>query len=333
MTQVRQSGVWFERVYARAGLPFWAGVFIVGAVPAVVLLPVSYYAAGLWQDFIGRDAGFAPFLFVISVYVQYGVKYMRRRLEGTTDHADSLVADGSRIDLRNLYGLRGTLLTLAILLIPIQGSYVAFGLPQGYSLAQKLLVSVPFFYWSIFLSTFFWVFLYSMYRIYSAGKLPLQLRPFTEDRTLGLRPFGRITLQLTALYLFLIAMIVIPQTFLEVGQSVTIALGTILTVLGVAVFFLPLLSLHGKLVAAKQRELAWVSPRLTQLVQRLKQGGSEGSDDKVIMELTGLDNVQRQIHQIHSWPFDVGIITRLAAIVFSMIAILLANYVRIFLRF
>jgi len=51
------------------------------------------------------------------------------------------------------------------------------------------------------------------------------------------------------------------------------------------------------------------------------------------MELTGLDNVQRQIHQIHSWPFDVGIITRLAAIVFSMIAILLANYVRIFLRF
>lgn len=333
MTQVRQSGVWFERVYSRAGLPFWAGVLIVGTVPAVVLLPVSYYAAGLWQDFIGGGAGFAPYLFVILVYLQYGVKYMRRRLEGTTDYADSLVADGSRSDLRNLYGLRGILLTLAILMTPIQGSYVAFGLPPGYSLAQKLVVSVPFFYWSLFIGTFFWVFLYSMYRVYSVGKLPLQLRPFTEDRTLGLKPFGRISLQLTALYLFLIAMIVIPQTFLLGTQALIIALGTIMMLLGVAVFFLPLLSLHGKLVAARQRELAWVSPRLTELVQMLKQGGSDGSDEKVIMELTGLDNVQRDIHQIHSWPFDVGIITRLAAIVFSMIAILLANYARIILRF
>ena len=172
-----------------------------------------------------------------------------------------------------------------------------------------------------------------MYRIYRLGKLPLTLKPFTEDRTLGLKPFGRASLQLTAVYVGFLASVFVTTVPLTAYSPSVIALEMGLLFLGIVIFFLPLLTLHAKLLDAKQEAIRWISPQYSALVQKLRKEGVENSDEKLYHELTAIDKIQRDINQIHNWPFDVGIVTRLAAIVFSVVAILLASFVRAILRF
>ncbi|MBI3116487.1 MAG: hypothetical protein HYZ12_04025, partial [Thaumarchaeota archaeon] len=156
---------------------------------------------------------------------------------------------------------------------------------------------------------------------------------FTEDRTLGLKPFGRTSLQLTGVYVSFLASVFVTVVPLSEYSPPVIAVAISLLLLGLVIFFLPLLTLHSKLVAAKQEALQWISPQYSALVQKLRKDGLDNTDEKLYRELMAIDKIQRDINQVHGWPFDVGIVTRLAAIIFSVVAILLASLVRAILRF
>jgi len=58
------------------------------------------------------------------------------------------------------------------------------------------------------LATLFWTFGYSMYSISKIGSLPMTLKPYTQDRTLGLRPFASASFSFTIIYLALATLIV-----------------------------------------------------------------------------------------------------------------------------
>ena len=266
-------------------------------------------------------------------YAHFSVRYVGRRLAGLADYANSIREDGSTTDLKGLYLFRWVAVTYLLLMGTVQTIFIFLVMPPRFSLFQKLGISTPFFFWNVFLSTFFWVWGYSMYKIYRIGKLPLKLKPFTEDRTLGLKPFGRASLQLTAVYVGFLASVFVTTVPLSTYASPVIVLEIGLLLLGMAIFFLPLLTLHAKLVDAKQEATQWISPQYSALVQRLRKEGVENADEKLYHELIAIDKIQRDIDQIHSWPFDVGIVTRLAAIVFSVVAILLASFLRTILRF
>lgn len=316
------------------GLPLWAGALLLGVAPTILLLPVSYYLLGLWSDFLSSGIIFSsPLLALVIVYAHFSVRYIRGRLTGLADYADSIREDGSTTDLKGLYRLRGVAVTYLVLMGTVQTVFTFLVLPGRYLLFQKLGISIPFFFWNVFLCTFFWVWVYSMYKIYRMGKLPLKLMSFTEDRTLGLKPFGRGSLQLTAVYVAFLASIFITTVPLSQYSSAIIVLEMGLLLLGLVIFFLPLLTLHSKLVAAKQEALQWITPQYSALVQKLRKDGVDNSDEKLYHELVAIDKIQRDINQVHSWPFDVGIVTRLAAIIFSVVAILLASLVRAILRF
>ena len=46
-----------------------------------------------------------------------------------------------------------------------------------------------------------------------------------------------------------------------------------------------------------------------------------------------IDKVQRDLHQVHSWPLDTGIVVRLLAILLSITGILVSGIIRDFLHF
>ncbi|QQG48267.1 MAG: hypothetical protein HY247_05820 [archaeon] len=334
MTDQDLQGIWFERLCQRTGVPFWVGVLLYGVLPVTLLLPASYFAAGLWGGFVsGGGLGLVPLLVVVTIYTLYASRFVRRRLEGVASYANTLIPAGQGMELRELYGIRGIAVTYVALVTIVQYFYLEYEIPGSYSLLQGMMISAAFFYWNVFIITFIFAFAYSLYKIYQAGKLPLVLRPFTEDRTLGLRPFGRLSLQLTALYILMVAIIIVPQTGLGYPAVPLVAFGAILMLGGIVLFMVPLLSLHGRLVEAKRMENGRLAPQYTELVHQLNQDGVKNSDVRLFHQLMGIDKVQRDIQQIHTWPFDVGIITRLAAIVFSVVAILLANYLRLILKF
>jgi len=56
-------------------------------------------------------------------------------------------------------------------------------------------------------------------------------------------------------------------------------------------------------------------------------------DQRNVNEPTAIDKIQRDIQQIHTWPFDTGIVIGLAAVIFSLSAILLSAVIRNILKF
>src|SRR5262249_27535315 len=133
---------------------------------------------------------------------------------------------------------------------------------------------------------FLLVYGYSMVVVYRAGKLPLRLRPFTEDRMLGLKPFGAVSLRLASVYAVIPIVFAVLATVNATSSpnGVAIILSTwrpgdfvlvaSLVVIGVGLFFLPLLSIHRQLVDAKHRELEWINPQYSDVIKRMKLVGS-----------------------------------------------------------
>src|SRR5438445_9844445 len=93
-----------------------------------------------------------------------------------------------------------------ILLVAIT---LLFGFPSPTAVFSEHITVIAYFF--LILASFLWVYGYSMYAIHRAGKLPLRLKPFTEDRNLGLKPFGTTSLRLASIY----AVFPITWTFVE----------------------------------------------------------------------------------------------------------------------
>jgi len=128
-----------------------------------------------------------------------------------------------------------------------------------------------------------------------------------------------------------------PGNF-EPGNAIFVG-GLILV--GMALFLLPLIGIHRRLQEARRRELDWITPRYTTLVQRLKDRMSrsdqlESADEKdaLASELSAVRQVESDIHRIQTWPFDIGVITRLATVLVlpPILGVIARIMILIFLR-
>ena len=117
----------------------------------------------------------------------------------------------------------------------------------------------------------------------------------------------------------------------EIPGGVTVGLGSFrasdviilsgLVLVGVVLFLLPLVGIHRRLQDARSQELSWITPRYTNLVQRLKdrmtrsdQFENMNEKDDLASELSIVRQIEGDVHRIQTWPFDLGVITRLATV-------------------
>ena len=96
---------------------------------------------------------------------------------------------------------------------------------------------------------------------------------------------------------------------------------------GAAMFFLPLVSIHGKMQTAKGGELKAIRQDLAMIT---RESNSEGKTDSqlTLSRIERLMNLQMRDHNASrapTWPFDTGAIGKLVAIVLSVTAILLSR--------
>src|SRR5438309_11026026 len=75
------SKLWFERLYARVGLPFWAGVLVVGFLPPLIMRLLGYYTYGVKTDFTGGVSLGVPLLIANVIYILFSSRYIRRHVE------------------------------------------------------------------------------------------------------------------------------------------------------------------------------------------------------------------------------------------------------------
>jgi len=159
------------------------------------------------------------------------------------------------------------------------------------------------------------------------------LRDPGEDATQGAKPLGSITLSLTLSYFGVMA-----AGFLwaiGAGSFFSTFMITSLTVIGVAMFFLPLNGLHQKMMQNKDAALSRIRSQLNELANRAGKSASEQENGAAVgvWRLIGTDILDKRISTARTWPFDTSILGRFFAVVLSVTAALLVAVVRDLLRF
>ena len=322
------SKLWIERLYTRVGLPFWAGVLVVGFLPPLILTLLGYYTYGVKTDFTGGVSLGIPLLLANVIYILFSSSYIRRRVEALEQYAVSIGADKSQIQTSYLSDFRPVIATWAFLLVTAVLVLEPFFNP-GYSLIQDLLRELLYSYMRLLQATFLWVFLSSMIAIYKMGRLPLRLKVFTDDRTLGLKPFANTSLLLITIYV--VAIVLTFPIFLYPNFAVELSL-TIFLVPGIFFFLVPLFGLHKKMQEVRAEKSALIGLRHTRIMGQVEAVGEGPLSEGLVNELLAIDAIKREIHQMHDWPFDIGTVARLTGILGApLVATVLAAYlIRLF---
>jgi len=199
----------------------------------------------------------------------------------------------------------------------------------GYFLLQNFLRELLYSYTRLLQATFLWVFLSSMVAIYKIGRLPLRLKVFTDDRTLGLKPFASTSLHLITIYV--IAILLTFPIFLYPNFAVELSL-TIFLVPGILFFLVPLFGLHKKMREVRAEKSALVGLRHSRVMSEVEAAGEAPLSEGLVNELLAIDAIKREIHQMHDWPFDIGTVARLTGILGApLVATVIAAYlIRLF---
>ena len=250
-------------------------------------------------------------------------------MENLKQYVESTLTPNLNVDVSPLYELRGPIVAFLVLAgTALPAYYILYDIP----VAVKLIQFPCWIFFSFVFATFFCAYGYSMYKIYVIGKLPLHLKPFTQDRTLGLKPFGRMSLQLSALYFFLVSSSFIPFSIsYEQPPLVGLVLAFVFLSLGTFLFFAPLLGLRRHLLRAKTENMDWIAARYTALVTQLRSQPPSSGEEEILLgsKLASIDKLQKDIGQIRTWPFDTQILERLVAIIISVTAIMVSHYIQI----
>src|SRR5213594_1492067 len=330
-------------------LPFWLGAVIVSFVPTKILSTIDYALAPP-QGIGNLILDDALFLSLIMLYFLYAMRYIIRRVDRLGDYVKGMNLGNTALHLGTSYRLSRVLLVWIILL-----GIITLLSPIPSTIEKVALEQIPVFaYFFLILALFLWTYGSSMLAIYRAGKLPFQLKPFTEDRTLGLKPFGTASMRLASVYAIFPIIVTLLQLItinVEVPGGVTVGLGSFRTsdlvilggliLVGVVLFLLPLIGIHRRLQDARRQELNWITPRYTSLVQRLKDRMSHSDKfesvnekDALASELSIIRQIESDIHRIQTWPFDIGVITRLATVLVlpPILGVIARIMILIFLR-
>jgi hypothetical protein len=187
--------------------------------------------------------------------------------------------------------------------------------------------------WSI-LGQFVWVYFSAIRGLHQLGKQPLRLKPFHEDPMLGVRPIGVLSLTLALAYLTPLGLFTLGIILVGAALSAATPLVSGLASLGVVLFFLPLNSTHQQMLQAKQRAQTELRTQFSELWRGSSNPGGEASSGALsrVERLLMLEIAKREAAALPTWPFDTRILGRLAAIILSLIAIVLARVVSVALN-
>lgn len=297
-----------------------------------IVFVTTYFLAGTatWNYFLNNLNYVVPlFLAPLVVVFLLLAVYIGRKMAFLEEYALSLVKNDQSVTdkLAGLSSLKGIVIAFVGLTAIIAPFYLFQQIP-GASFLQNVTIEIPWLFLMWIISTLVWVWGYSMVSIYRIGKLPMKLRSFTEDKMLGLKPFASASLRFTAIYYVFVLFVIFSDLTGPLSSSrLLFVRDGALAAFGLVLFFLPLFSLHGKLVQARSERMTWINRRYTLLMEKIEANGDAPLGESVQRELSSIDKIQRDIQSIRPWPFDVNALTKLVAIFLTVTAILLSKVI------
>jgi hypothetical protein len=302
----------------------------------------------LGEDIPGWSGVAALTLFsIILFYFLYMIRYMRLKLVAAKPMLLPLLPEGEETFNKifsTVSQLLPPLLLGAILMILVNLQTYP-DLPSNYvkfiesSSANLYFVFVWLLFWLIIVGTFIWVYFGSIRGLHRLGKESLNLTSFRDDKMLGARPIGLLSLSFASIYIVGMGLAVFMVLIMLPLSSTLLytSLVAFLILLGIAFFFLPLYTVHQRMMEAKNLEQEALRQQFSKVYEMSK--ASEVSQKEVSEALDRLTNIitidvtKAEVDAIPTWPVDLPILSRLVTLMLSIIGIIVANYVmRYFLR-
>lgn len=302
-------------LFAGASIPFWTGVAVSGL---------------LWL-----------FLF----YVFYMTRFMRQRLLLTDEELHPVLPEGEQTFhgafkwVSKLWPPVITALAMiAFYFILSGGELIEVFRAYAIQIANIIYIVIAYPIWFFAFCTFAWVYFGSIYGLYKLGKKPLALKSSSEDRMLGVKPFGNLSLSLSIVYFFAMAILIMISIAEAMGSTATV--GTTFTILlftffiiGVVLFIAPLYTIHKRMMEQKEKERTQLRKQVYKGVEGKAELGTQDTVAEMKRKLDSLTSIvtlemaEKSLNSVPNWPIDTPIINRFATIIVSVIAILLAQLI------
>ena len=273
-------------------------------------------------DFTGSPPVSLPLLLVNVVFLILASELIRARTLQLEAYTESLGAEVENSQFGKLASLKGILLVWVLLLCVTSLVLDPYVYNLYYTPLQAVMRLGVTGYLRLIQATFLWTLGCSMYLIYKWGKLPIRLRSFAEDRTLGLNIYGRASLLFVTLCI--IAMLLTFPIFVYKSEAVVWSEAAF-SLLGLAIFVVPLFSLRERLVGAKKEKLAWITRRHARAIESIESCGDGPIDAVLVNELIAVDRIRTDLQHISGWPFNTGVVVRLITVVFLPLLLVLIS--------
>lgn len=280
-------------------------------------------------------------LFVLFYYLLYMIQFMRQRLVSVETELVSLLPEGEE----TFDAIFGTVskstppVAFAILFMLVIAVQSVPEFPDQFanfciSSINTVFLLLAFPFWFIAFCTFVWVYMGSIRGLYELGK-KVKLKSFNEDKMLGVRPVGSLSLSLTYTYFVGLIILGLLPTILQpeasfLGYMVVLS---ICAMVGLVLFLLPQYALHKKMVEAKGVERELLRRELSKVVRAADEKDDVESVAEIKDALNRLttvlqvDMTRNELENIPTWPFDTQIISRLAGMAMSIIIVIIGQWI------
>ena len=275
-------------------------------------------------------------------YLLFMIQYMRQKLLNSEDELIPLILGGKEA-FDEIYGVvskSGPPLIFSFVILVLFFIQNFSEVPDNFivfctdNLSYAFIgLSLPF--WFFAFCTFVWVYIGSIRGLYSLGKNVI-LKNYHEDKMLGVKPIGSLSLSLTYTYFAgLIILLLIPMMLQPDASIISyLVILSFCILIGIFMFFLPQYTIHKKMVEAKQREQRKLRRELFNAVSKMDDSERDIQSDEdiktVLRKMTAVmhvDLTRDEIDAIPTWPIDTEIINSLSRAAISVFLVILAQYI------
>jgi hypothetical protein len=290
-----------ERLLPRGGRARWIAVALVATMPFVHLVAVwaTERATGLTTT--GPDAlqGFVLGRFLNSyliVLTIWAAGHIAARLREVRALAPEDV--GPRADWRTW--LLPPVVFIAMFSVPFELTRLEL-LPniaggRAATTVVSVLLQIPI---RLTQASAFWTVVVAVLAVGRMHRLPAT---FPEDRTLGLRPVGRLLTTTLLLY----AAAFIPSFLFGVERLSDVILTSSIFILGLAVMVLAVSRLHRAMVEERDAQVASARARFARAYRAVQGDAEPKAIELHALELQAATAILQGAESIFAWPFDEG---------------------------
>jgi hypothetical protein len=171
------------------------------------------------------------------------------------------------------------------------------------------------------LSTAFWLYVVLQRGLYRLGHGRLTLMGYRGDRSLGLRPVGRLAF---TGYWMLVGTIT-PLLVTSFSDLPGLVVGVGVLVAGTGLFFVSLRGLHRQMHKVRQHELDTALGLYEQAYQQVQERPTLEALEQNVGLLNAAESLEKRAERIQDWPFDEAMLARVVTIASGVAGVIIAR--------